>query len=144
MRWTLWASALWLVACQASHPGPLLGTWRSDEELTLHEVERADLSPKQREFFREPGFFGDLELRYEVDRVHSSYHGAGSWRPYQVVGSGPGFVQIEYMDPLTGEMTRPKLLVEGDLMKMPVRNLGFHEVFRRVEPDEDTCQQPLP
>jgi hypothetical protein len=121
------------LACTTRDPGPLLGAWRSDEQLTLQEVERAELTPKQRELLAEPGFWGELEVRYEVGRVYSSYEDLGGWLPYRVIDSGPGFAQIEFMDSLTGEITRPKLLLEGDIMKMPIEHLGFYEVFRRVD-----------
>jgi len=49
------------------------------------------------------------------------------------VNSGKDFVEIECMDPVTGEMLQRRILFEGNLMKMPIRTLGFYEVFRRVD-----------
>jgi hypothetical protein len=114
----------------------LLGTWRSDKELTLLEVEKTRLTVKQREILSGPGFFGERTIHYEVGRVRSEVEGHGSWMPYRVVNSGKNFVEIECMDSATGEMIQRKILFQGDLMKIPIRTLGFYEVFRKVDAEQ--------
>ena len=132
------AGILVLVGCRtpAPPPLPLLGTWRSDKQLTLREVEKTGLTEKQREILSGPGFFGERTIHYEAGRARSEVDGNASWMPYRVVNSGKDFVEIECMDPATGEMVQRRILFEGDLMKMPIRTLGFHEVFRRVQAEQ--------
>jgi len=138
LRRMAWAGVLVLLGCRthAPPPLPLLGTWRSDKQLTLLEVEKTGLTEKQRDILSGPGFFGERTIRYEVGRLRSEVDGVASWMPYRVVGSGKDFVEIECMDPVTGEMVQRKMLFEGGLMKMPIRTLGFYEVFRRVNPEQ--------
>ncbi len=132
------AGVLILSGCRTSTPLPLplLGTWRSDKQLTLQEVEKTSLTEKQREILSGPGFFGERTIHYEVGRVRSELDGNGSWMPYRVLSSGKDFVEIECMDPATGETVQRKILLDGDLMKIPIRTLGFYEVFRKVPADQ--------
>jgi hypothetical protein len=132
------AGILILVGCRtpAPPPLPLLGTWRSDKQLTLQEVGRTSLTEKQREILSGPGFFGERTIRYEIGKARSEVDGNASWMPYRVVSSGKNFVEIECMDPVTGEMVQRRILFDGDLMKVPIRTLGFYEVFRRVAADQ--------
>jgi|GEM_PF-2873968 len=138
LRRLAWAGVLILLGCRtpAPTPGLLLGTWRSDKQLTLLEVEKTNLTEKQREILSGPGFFGERTIHYEAGRARSEVDGNASWMPYRVVNSGKDFVEIECMDPATGEMVQRRILFEGDLMKMPIRTLGFHEVFRRVQAEQ--------
>ena len=133
-----WAGVLILLACRtpAPTPGPLLGTWRSDKQLTLLELKKTNLTEKQREILSGPGFFGERTIHYEAGRARSELDGNASWMPYRVVNSGKDFVEIECMDPVTGEMLQRRILFEGNLMKMPIRTLGFYEVFRRVDAEQ--------
>jgi hypothetical protein len=135
VRRLAWAVVLILLGCRtpAPTPGPLLGTWRSDKQLTLLEVEKTNLTEKQRDILSGPGFFGERTIHYEAGRARSEVAGNVSWMPYRVVSSGKDFVEIECMDPVTGEMVQRRILFEGDLMKMPIRTLGFYEIFRRVD-----------
>jgi hypothetical protein len=137
-----WAGFLILLGCRtaAPTPGPLLGTWRSDRELTLLELEKTNLTAKQREIMSGPGFFGERTIHYEVGKSRSEVDGNATWMPYRVVKSGKNFVQIECMDPVTGEMVQRKILFEGDLMKMPIRTLGFYEVFRRIKVEQHASE----
>jgi hypothetical protein len=132
------AGLLVLVGCRTPHPGAtqLLGTWRSDKQLTLVEVKKTSLTENQREILSGPGFFGERTIHYEVGRVRSEVDGHASWMPYRVTKSGKNFVEIECMDSASGEMTQRKILFDGDLMKIPIRTLGFYEVFRRVEAEQ--------
>lgn len=139
------AGVLVLSGCRTPAPSslPLLGTWRSDKELTLLEVEKTNLTEKQRDILSGPGFFGERTIHYEVGRARSEVDGNTTWwMPYRVVKSGKKFVEIECMDPATGEMVRRRILFDGDLMKMPIRTLGFYEVFRRVKADQQ-CSPAL-
>jgi len=138
LRRLAWAGVLILLGCRtpALTPLPLLGTWRSDKHLTLLEVEKTSLTEKQREILSGPGFFGERTIHYEVGKVRSEVDGHASWMPYRLVNSGKDFVEIECMDPVTGETVPRRILFEGDLMKMPIRTLGFYEVFRRVEANQ--------
>jgi hypothetical protein len=132
------AGFLVLIGCRtpAPTPLPLLGTWRSDKHLTLLEVDKTNLTDKEREILSGPGFFGERTIHYDAGKVRSEMDGNVSWMPYRVVNSGKDFAEIEWMDPATGQMLQRRILFEGDLMKMPIRTLGFYEVFRRVEPDQ--------
>lgn len=138
LRRLAWAGTLILLGCRtpAPSPLPLLGTWHSDKQLTLLEVEKTKLTEQQREILAGPGFFGERTIHYEAGKLRSEVDGNASWMPYRVVNSGKDFVEIECMDPATGELVQRRILFDGNLMKMPIRTLGFYEVFRRVEADQ--------
>jgi hypothetical protein len=136
LRRLVLAGVLILVGCRTTAPLPLLGTWRSDKHLTLQEVDKTNLTEKQREILSGPGFFGERTIHYEVGKERSEVDGHATWMPYRVVKSGKHFVEIECMDQTTGEMVRRRIVFDGDLMKMPIRTLGFYEVFRRVEAEQ--------
>jgi hypothetical protein len=132
------AGVLVLIGCRTPAPAPLplLGTWRSDKPLTLLEVDKTNLTEKEREILSGPGFFGERTIHYDIGKLRSEMDGNVSWMPYRVVNSGKDFVEIEWMDSATGETLQRRIVFEGDLMKMPIRTLGFYEVFRRVQADQ--------
>jgi hypothetical protein len=122
-----------LVSCAKPNPSVIYGTWQSNESLTLEQVASADLSAKQREFIEQPGFFGNLRVTYEEGRVLTEFQGSRAYSPYRAVHSTEDSVAIEHMDPLTGDIVVQTVVVRGDQLWMPVRNLGFYEVFTKVE-----------
>ena len=120
------------LACATGGSSPLYGSWRSSEELTLKEVAGVPLTERQREILTAPGFFGQLVITYEPGRARSEFEGMTTYMSYKILDSGEGFIEIEHLDPLTGEELRTRLLIEDNKLRVPVENLGFHEVFTRV------------
>jgi len=124
---------LFLGSCATADPSALYGTWKSDEALTLEQVAIAELTLKQREFFEQPDFFGGLRVTYEQRRVLTEYQGSRAYAPYKAIRTTDDSITIEHMDPLTGENAETTVLLRGDQLWFPVRDLGFYEVFTKVE-----------
>ncbi len=113
----------------------LLGTWKSNEAMTLATIDNADnLSPEDRSVL-ESDFFGHLVIRYERDE----------WTSYLDYSDDPPvtqeyFVLIETDDSIricepdtTGQCPEYELHFEGDCYYVDVsEGRGFVEYFCRV------------
>jgi len=121
------------VACASPAPPHYIGTWQSNEPRTLEQVELASLTDEQRRIFEEPGFWGQLRLTYEESRVLIELSGTRYALPYRTVATHGSAIDIEHVDPVTGNTVIKTLIVRGNELWMPVRDLGFYEIFTRVE-----------
>jgi hypothetical protein len=131
-RLALLAASL-LVAATAS-ANPLIGVWRSDRDLTLLEMEKfATLTLEQREVLSTPDLFGQLVAIYGDREIEFRLAERSTRLSYRIVATGSDFVDVEYGDERSDEPVRMRLLLHGGLLHMPVEDLGFHEVFQRID-----------
>lgn len=113
----------------------LLGTWKSNAELTLATIENADyLSPEDREFL-ESDFFGHLVIRYERD-VWTSYLDNSDDPPvtqeYSVLSVAEDSMRICEPNE-AGECPEYELRFEGGCYYADISDgRGFVEYFCRV------------
>lgn len=126
--------AVSLVVAATASANPLMGVWKSDRDLTLLEVKKlAQLTLEQRELLSTPDLFGqavaiygerEMELRLTEESMRLSY---------RVVATGSDFVEIEYDDERVARPVRKRLLLHGGLLYVPIEDMGFHEIFRRID-----------
>ena len=124
---------LLLLAC-AGEPGPreqLLGRWRSDRTATLAGLAgHPTITPAQRELFEE--ILGELVIEYTADSVTSTLDDWTERGTYEVVAEGTDFVDLQAVDPSTGEEFVRRIWVEEDRMWVWVEGVGFYEFFARL------------
>lgn len=130
----LLALSLLLPSC-ARPPCELCGRWRSNEEMTLREMERSVLpTPRQRAFFRD-GFFGRLTMEVRADGFRAYFDDENpdnvAWEASTVVELADGTYLTRYT--FQGEEVARNLRLEGDCYRIDQPELGFGEWFCRIE-----------
>jgi len=119
-------------------PAAFVGTWQSDESLTLASMSKSqDLSQSDREMFSND-FFGDRVMEFQIDRARSYFVGCEwegveqdmSWHRYDVAASGPDFMTLKA--PLEVATWR----IEGELIYVELPKWNFREYWRRVDEPE--------
>ena len=131
-RLVLFAASL-VVAATAS-ANPLIGVWKSDRDLTLLEVEKlSTLTLEQRDVLSTPDLFGQAVAIYGDREIELRFTEGSTRLSYRIVATGSDFVEIEYADEQDAEPVRKRLLLDGGLLHVPVEDMGFHEIFRRID-----------
>jgi hypothetical protein len=131
-RLVLFAASL-VVAATAS-ANPLIGVWKSDRDLTLLEVEKlSTLTLEQRDVLSTPDLFGQAVAIYGDREIEFRLTEGSTRLSYRIVATGSDFVEIEYDDEQDAEPVRKRLLLDGGLLHVPVEDMGFHEIFRRID-----------
>jgi len=126
--------ALSLLLAATASANPLIGVWRSDRVLTLLEMEKvATLTLEQREVLSAPDLFGQLMAIYGDREIEFRLAEGITRLSYRIVATGSDFVEIEYDDEGSSEPVRMRLLLHGGLLHVPVEDMGFHEVFQRID-----------
>ena len=110
----------------------LVGTWQSNRELTLVEMNASDLvTDEDRAMFE--ATLGNVTTKYTKVEFTTSVGGEETVMPFRVLASDAGIVVIEYFDPSTHSMRRRRIRVGDDRLEVRVPGLGFSEVFTRVQ-----------
>jgi hypothetical protein len=126
--------AVSLVVAATASGNPLTGAWRSDRDLTLGELNKSSrLTLGQREFLSSPDLFGQLVTIYGDSEIELRLAEQSARLSYRIVATGSDFVDIEYGDRPSDAPVRMRLLLHQGLLYVPVEDLGFHQVFRRVD-----------
>ena len=126
--------AVSLVVAATASANPLIGVWKSDRDLTLLEVEKlATLTLEQRDVLSTPDLFGQAVAIYGDREIEFRLTEGSTRLSYRIVATGSDFVEIEYDDEQDAEPVRKRLLLDGGLLHVPVEDMGFHEVFRRID-----------
>ncbi|MDJ0850145.1 MAG: hypothetical protein QNK04_17370 [Myxococcota bacterium] len=116
-------------------PNPLLGSWKSDRELTLERLEVDRLPPERKEEVRTEGNFGEALVEFHADEYVWTLGSQRRRLPYRILAVEGGYVEIEYFrHRVETRPTRMRLFVAGDFLYTPIAGYGFYEVFRRVRP----------
>lgn len=111
----------------------LVGTWQSNRDLTLAEMEKSDLvTEEDREML--DGTLGKVTTTYDEKEFTTILDGETTVTPYQVLASSDGVVVIEYFDKAFYSMRRRRIQVFDDRLAVRVPGLGFDEIFSRVDP----------
>ena len=96
-------------------------------------MQNAELSAKRRELLLQPDFFGHFTVTYERGRMRSYWEDDPPiYYPYRIVDSGDSWVEVEKMNPHSGEMETLRLLLVDGRLWVPV-DWGFYEIFDRLE-----------
>ena len=122
-------------SCAAVPQQPILGTWQSDEALTLASMrEIGGLSPEAVALF-EADFFGHLIVQYRRTTVRSRLvddnYDTG-FQPYEVLEATSRHVTIRSWDPTIAEWLETTLYIDGDLIYALTGRTNFREYFRRL------------
>lgn len=128
-----------LQACESRNeiPAAFIGSWQSDEQLTLASMRGSKLvDPEARALF-EDDFFGRLVVDYRQFEGRSYFVDEGErpeFQPHDIVASGPNFVTFRVPDNENlGLDTERSWYVDGDMMIVQLDEWGFVEVFKRIE-----------
>ena len=126
--------ALSLVVAATASANPLIGVWKSDRDRTLLEMEKfATLTLERHDVLSTPDLLGQAVAIYGDREIESRLTEGSTRRSYRIVATGSDFVEIEYGDEQVAEPVRKRLLLHGGLLYVPVEDMGFHEIFRRID-----------
>lgn len=111
----------------------MAGKWRSNEKLTLLDMNaNGKITNKQRAVF-ENKFFGRMVVEFTCTKARAYFIDYGpnddGWENYTIVRETPDYVEIKGSNANAEQNLRFK--IEGNCYKMPVSNLGFSEYFCR-------------
>lgn len=117
-------------------PAAFVGTWQSDQQLTLESMRASDkVDPLARAMF-EDDFFGRLVVVYRPHESRSYFidgEERPDFEPHNIVDSGPNHVTFSTPDnEALGLDVERTWYVDGDLMIVRMEEWGFVEVFRRI------------
>jgi hypothetical protein len=119
MRRALWLPTLLVLcfSCAATVPHQaILGTWKSNEALTLASMHQlGGLSPEAVELF-ENDFFGKLVVEYRRDTARSTFPDEDydtGFEPYEVLEVAPGYVKIREWSKTLGQWSDATIHLEA-------------------------------
>jgi hypothetical protein len=131
-------TAILLGSCAATETNKLVGTWKSNEEMTLASMAQAeDLKQEAIDLFNKD-FFGKLIVEYkekesrsyfdtEEENVPEMYE----FYPYKIVAEGPDYMELEWVNWLTNEIDTSTIYFEGECYYMKLNK--FNEYFCRTK-----------
>ena len=126
--------AVSLVVAATASASPLIGLWKSDRDLMLLEMKKpATLTLEQRDVLSTPDLLGQAVAIYGDREIEFRLTEGSARLSYRIVATGSDFVEIEYDDEQVAGPVRKRLLLHGGLLHVPVEDMGFHEVFRRID-----------
>lgn len=122
-------------------PEAFVGTWRSDEALTLASLDdsKGVTSADIRMFSDE--FFGNRVIVYKA-REFRAYWVGGEWSgveqevrwiPYDIVASGPDFMTLQYPATDYTEAEQKTWRIDGALIYVEEPKWDFKEYYRRID-----------
>ena len=115
----------------ANPANPLLGSWKSDRQLTLDRLSDKVRPDHRKEI--EAADLGNAVVEFR-DKEYTWTLGSQTRRlPYRILEIRGKYVDIEYFQhPAQTSPSRMTLFVSGDLLYTPVREFNFYEVFKRL------------
>lgn len=110
----------------------IAGVWKSNEKLTLKNMESARLTDKQRQVLSN-NLFGKLIHNYTCQTLTTTFEGQVETFPLQSMKEWGDTVTVVYHDPSRRANVKSILTFTGNCFSVPVGRLGFEEVFCRVK-----------
>ncbi len=111
----------------------LVGTWKSNEKLTLQSMEKTKGIPeKTREAFRND-FFGKLTIKVK-EKTFSAYFDGKPLEldiKYEVIQINTNNYLIKSYDAPSQDTSEQKIIIEGDCYYTLISNWQFREYFCR-------------
>lgn len=111
--------------------GRIAGVWKSNGELTLKNMEKAQLTEKRRKLFSK-NFFGKLVLDYTCKGFTSTFEGKVDTYQFLSMSESGDTVTTEYYDPFNKQNLKRTASFESNCYSIPLEHLGFDEIFCRV------------
>ena len=126
-----------LISCTEAQPIPpaFLGTWQSDEKLTLESVRESDSVPISDLAIFEDDFFGDRVIifrEFEIGTCFENSEDEPVFCPYDIVDSGDDFVVLRIPPTEYEGETEQAWYIEGDLIYAYIEKWKFREYFRQI------------
>lgn len=132
------AALVCLASCSETNQIPLafVGTWQSDEELTLISMRQSDsVSESDMKIF-EDNFFGDRIMIFGEYESGAYFQGSGqkpAFSPNDIADSGEDFMILRIPPTEYGGEREQAWYVEGDLIYAYIEKWKFREYFRRID-----------
>ena len=125
--------------CATSPQKRLIGTWKSNKELTVQTLHYKK-EPPERLRKKIEGLFGKLEVTYTGNKLHAYAPDLGfkaaEWNfntKYKVLGSDSTSLVVLATDPLTEELKITHIHFEGDdRYWVYIMSTGWKEYFDRI------------
>jgi len=122
-------------------PNAFVGTWQSDEKLTLASLENSDLVSEDDLALFSDDFFGDRVFVYTPRKFRAYWVGQKSegveqgvqWLAYDIVDSGPDFMTLRYQATEYSDSGIKTWRVDGDLIYVEESKWDFKEYYRRID-----------
>ncbi|MEM7430525.1 MAG: hypothetical protein AAF351_01170 [Pseudomonadota bacterium] len=138
---------IFLTGCEREPP-PLpdafLGTWRSDEALTLESMRQSDQITDDARAVFENRFFGRLVVIF-TETERASFFADEDNLPdiveHNIRDAGENFVVfVEPSNDELGLSSERTWYVDGNIAAVPIEEWGFTEYFRRVTPPSTNAE----
>ena len=128
---------IFLISCTEAQsiPPELLGTWQSDEELTLESVRKSDSVPRSDLAIFEDDFFGDRVIIFREIEIGAYFENSADepvFGPYDIVDSGDEFVVLRIPPTEYEGETEQAWYVEGDLIYAYIEKWKFRETTHKT------------
>jgi len=115
-------------------PDAFIGKWKSDEALTLQDMNKYNVTDKARKVL-EQGMFGRLVVIFRKGEGASYFEDEETpvFEPYEIVEVGDNSVTIKYYVDVLKDYMERTWYVEDNLLYTRTSKWNFKEYFRRVE-----------
>ena len=117
----------------APKENPLVGTWVSDKQRTLEEIEKKPTVSARTRGLMDSDFFGKLRVRYDRDTYASEFEGEIVKGTYRILEVNKDFIEIEEQIEGWEKRFRSKIYFDGDYMYIESNKHDFREYFRKLE-----------
>jgi len=129
--------AMLVLGCESrnSEHHYLLGTWKSNEKMTLESMNGNEGVTEKARTFLENDFFGQLVAEYkenEYRAVNEKDDYDTGYQPYEVVAVEKGFIRIKGAPDILGD-TETTIYPAGECFYMIVTKFEFREYFCKVK-----------
>jgi len=131
----IFVSGLSLLAGAAAQAADcqIAGTWKSNEALTLKNMEKAQLTDSQKQLMSK-GFFGRRMLNYTCKRVVSTFDDTMETHDFVRMAEDGNVVTMTYYDQRMRSVHKTMVTISGNCYSIPIEEFGFDEVFCRFKP----------
>jgi hypothetical protein len=114
----------------------LCGKWKSNEMLTLSEMEVTTELDEDREAFFRDNYFGRLIVEFSSTHVRSYFEEegetAGTWEPYVILERQRDMFKLEVPSEVSGQTKEWTFVLAGDCYRTHIERVGFSEHFCRA------------
>ena len=111
---------------------PLLGTWVSDKERTLQEIEKKPEISAHTQALLNNDFFGKMKITYYPDTYESEFEGEVIRGRYKILEMNDTFIEIEENLEGLDKSFRSKLFLDGDYLVVYSSRHDLKEYFRKI------------
>lgn len=114
----------------------LIGTWKSEKEKTIEDMQKHPEIPEKSRQFLEGDFFGRLINIIKSDKSAAYFIDDSEkkliYYPYKIIRTGSDFIVIRQFNPLLMRTEEQKWFFEGDCIYTYITKWNFREYFCRV------------